>query len=75
MKMDERLAKEIEGISKELDVPAETFVASLVWLGKRAIGRKVKIESSDERKSLTISSFESFQKICPLDDNPDATQA
>jgi hypothetical protein len=74
MKMDERLARDIEGISKELEVSAETLVASLVWLGKRAMGRKVKIEGVDEKKTLTISSFEHFQKICPLDETPDGSE-
>lgn len=69
LSVDERLLQDIMRISKELGSAPEQVLASLVWLGKKAMGRRIKIESSQETKVLTITAFESHPKIEPLTDD------
>lgn len=67
MKVDPRIAKELKDISNQVGAGTQDLLASLVWLAKKAMGRKIKIESKEEAKSLTVTTFESLPKVSPLD--------
>lgn len=68
MTVDNELAKQINELSKESGSSVQNILAALVWIGKKAFGRTVKIESSSEQLRLSITAFEEFPKISPLDD-------
>jgi hypothetical protein len=67
MKVDPHTAKELKEISGQVGASTQDLLASLVWLARKAMGRKIKIESKEESKSLTVTTFEGLPKISPLD--------
>ncbi len=68
MSMDTELAKQIQVLSERAGTSPQNILAALVWIGKKAFGRNVKIESDDEKLRLSISSFAEFPKLTPLDE-------
>lgn len=66
MKIDPRIAKDLKEISDKVGAGTQDVLASLVWLAKKAMGRKIRIESKEEAKSLTVSTFENLPKVSPL---------
>lgn len=67
MKVDPHIAKELKEISGQIGTGTQDLLASLLWLARKAMGRKIKIESKEESKSLTVTTFEDLPKISPLD--------
>lgn len=65
--MDEELAKDIAKLSQEAGTTPQNLLQSLVWLGKKFMGRNVIIQSKDESKVLKITGFGDFPKSSPLD--------
>lgn len=68
LKIDADLAREIESLSQESGASVRDILASLVWIGKSAFGRKIRIEDKEDDKVMTISSFEKLKKLIPLSD-------
>lgn len=66
MKVDPPLAKDVKELAAQLSVSPQELLASLVWIAKKAMGRKVKIESKAENKTLTITAFEDCPPMSPL---------
>lgn len=67
MKVDPRIAKDLKELSDKVGAGTQDVLASLVWLAKKAMGRKIKIESKEESKSLTVTTFENLPKVTSLD--------
>jgi hypothetical protein len=66
--VDPQLAKEIQQLSASSGSSPQNILAALVWIGKKAFGRKVKIEGDNENMRLSITSFEDFPKLSPIDE-------
>lgn len=67
MEMDEELAKEIIQLSQEANTTPQNMLQSLVWLGKKFMGRTVTVQSNDESRVLKVTGFGNFPKTTPLD--------
>lgn len=66
MKIDPFLAKELRRLSRQMDSNPQELLASLLWIAKVAMGRKIKIDSSEEAFQLVIDTFSHFPKLSKI---------
>lgn len=63
------MAQELEQMASATGATAKDILDILLYIGKKAMGRKVKITGKDDKSEVYIS-LERFPKIVPL--NPDS---
>lgn len=63
------MAQELEQMASATGANAKEILDILLYIGKKAMGRKVKITGDDDKFEVSIS-LQKFKKIAPL--NPDS---
>ncbi len=68
LQIDAQMAEELAKMSKQAGTSSRNLLATLLWMGKKAFGREVTIESDAETQALSIKSFADLPKLESLDD-------
>lgn len=69
MKVDPGMAQEIERMAQATGASPKDILDILLYIGKKALGRKVKITGDDDKFEMSIS-LQKFKKIAPLNPDP-----
>lgn len=67
IEVDEALARDLIWMSQRTGQSIRNLLAALVWIGKKAFGRKLTVQSKEEAKVLEVHLFEELEKVTSLD--------
>jgi hypothetical protein len=70
MKLDPNMASEIQRLAEATNSTAGEIMDMLLYIGRKALGRKVTISSKEENDQVEIS-FNKFKKVANLKDSKD----